>query len=501
MTADTPQTRTERIEEIIHSFRGRRILVAGDLILDRYLWGDVERTSPEAPVPVVKLRDRTTGLGGAANVVSNLTALGARPSVIGVLGDDEEALAFRQHLRELGVGAAGLLVDRERPTTVKTRVMALGQQLIRLDSEATEPLPRALQQRLLKRFRKALSAAEVVVLSDYDKGVLAGGVCEKMISLARRAKKTVVVDPKGIDYRKYKGATVIKPNRKEARAAAGVEIDSLESLGRAARVLLRQTGAEAIVVSRSGEGASVYQRRHAATHISSQARDVYDEAGCGDSFVAAMSLALAAGASFADATRLGNAAGSVVVGKLGVADVEPHELLQALQPGGATHKLRSGAQMAREIEARRAAGKRVVLTNGCFDLIHLGHIKFLEQARRLGDALAVAINSDRSVRALKGPPRPVLGEEERISILASLDTVDYIVVFDEKTPERLLRQVRPDILVKGKDLAPEEIVGREIVEAYGGKVVSLPQLGEVTTDAVVERIARRTAGRSSIPKK
>jgi len=489
--ADSFRAPIERLEEIIERFRGRRVLVAGDVILDRYVWGDVERTSPEAPVPVVRLRDQTSLLGGAANVIANLAALGARPSLVGAVGHDAEAGELRQLLRGLGVGAGGLVVDRGRPTTVKTRVMSMGQQLLRLDREQAAVFPPPLARRLIGRFEKALPAAEAVILSDYDKGVLSPALCREMIALARRGKKLLIVDPKGTDYRKYRGATVLKPNEKETQAATGIPIRSEESLAQAARALLRTVGAQAIVVTRGGLGVSVFERSKPPAHISAQARSVYDVTGAGDSFVAAMSLSLAAGAAVAEAAQIGNAASSIVVGKLGAATTEPTELLRSLDPGRGAHKLRSASQLRSEIEALRAAQKRVAFTNGCFDLLHLGHIKFLEHARQLGDALIVALNSDRSVRAIKGPPRPVLGEQERASILASLDAVDYVVIFDETTPERLLELLRPDILVKGKDLKPEEVVGREIVESYGGRVVRLPLLGEMTTDAMVERIARQ----------
>ncbi|MCX7017118.1 MAG: D-glycero-beta-D-manno-heptose-7-phosphate kinase [Candidatus Sumerlaeota bacterium] len=482
---------TERLESIVHGFRGRAVLVVGDIILDRYVWGDVSRISPEAPAPVVRLRDQTSGLGGAANVVANLAALGARPALVGVVGADAAAAELRSLLSAIGVGANGLVVDRARPTTVKTRVMSMGHQLLRLDREDDSAFPSAVARRLVKAFAHVLPSAEVVVFSDYDKGVLAPGLCEMLLSLAKQAGKPTLVDPKGADYRKYRGATILKPNEKEA-AAAGLKIGSDDALAAAARSLQKTAQCRAVVVTRGGLGVSVFERGKPPAHFPARARSVYDVTGAGDSFVAAMAAALAAGASVAEAARIGNAAGAIVVGKLGAATTEPAELLAWLEPGRPVHKLRSVQQMRAEVEALRAAGRRIVFTNGCFDLLHLGHIKFLERARQLGDALIVALNSDRSVRAIKAPPRPVLNEEERASILASLDAVDYILIFDEPTPERLLALLRPDILVKGKTQRADEVVGREIVESHGGKVVLLPLLGETTTDAMVERIARQT---------
>lgn len=483
---------------IIKRFRRRRILVVGDVILDRYLWGDVERTSPEAPVPIVTLRNQTATLGGAANVAANLASLGALPAVVGVIGLDEAGAEFRRVLGEIGVAPGGLVVDPLRPTTVKTRVIALGQQLIRLDKEQDSPLATSIAAKLMAKFRTELRRAGAVVLSDYGKGVLGRALCEAFIRAARKSRVPVIVDPKGIDYAKYRGASVIKPNRKEAEAATGCRIDSAEGLSRAAAALLRQTGATGIVISRGGEGASVFERgNRKPVHIAAQARSVYDVTGAGDSFIAAMALALAAGSDLPDAARLGNAAGSVVVGKLGAATVNSEELARAIQPGSSSpSKIRSSSQLRRELDALRASGKQIIFTNGCFDLFHPGQIKFLEEARRLGDVLVVAINSDRSVRAVKGAPRPVLGQAERGSLLSSLDSVDFVVVFDELTPKSLVSMLRPDILVKGKSMQKTDIVGREIIEGYGGRVVVLPQMGSLTTDSVVRRIAKGSRSKS-----
>ncbi|MCE5230265.1 D-glycero-beta-D-manno-heptose-7-phosphate kinase [bacterium] len=482
-------TSPERLEKIIHSFAGRRVLVAGDVILDRYVWGDVERTSPEAPVPVVKWRRQSTNLGGASNVVANLCALGGTPELVGLVGNDEAADEFRAKLKELGVSDRGLVADRERPTTIKTRIMSQGQQLLRLDREDDGKLGEALGKRLIERFEKLLARAELVILSDYDKGVLAPKLCAEMIEKARAAGKMVVIDPKGVDYRKYRGADVITPNQKEAQAASGIKIDGEPALVEAAAELRRVVKGRAVVITRGAQGVSVFERGRAATHVPAQARAVFDVTGAGDTFIATLGLALAAGASIAEAARLGNAAGSIVVGKLGAATADPAELLAAVRPGHAGWKLRSAEQIASEIEALRAAGKRIVFTNGCFDLLHIGHLKFLERARALGDVLIVAINSDASVRRLKKPPRPILGEEERAALLASLDAVDFIVVFDEDTPEKLLERLKPDILVKGKVPGVSGVVGRDIVENYGGKVEVLPLMGAVTTDSMLERIA------------
>ena len=331
--AKVSETLDEKWRGIIEGFTGRRLLVVGDVILDRYLWGDVDRTSPEAPVPIVRLSDETTVLGGASNVIANLAALGARPSLVGLVGRDAEGDNVRGHLAELGVGSGGLVVDRRRPTTLKTRVVSLGQQLLRLDREEGDSISADAARRIMVRFEKALRSAELVILSDYGKGVLNQRICVEIIARTRRARKRVIVDPKGMDYRKYRGAWAVKPNQREAEAASGVKIDSTAALGRAARRLQKELRTEGLVITRGGQGVSVFERRRKPVHVSAQVRAVYDVTGAGDSFTAAMSLATAAGATLADAARIGNAAGSIVVGKLGCATATPEELLQALQPG------------------------------------------------------------------------------------------------------------------------------------------------------------------------
>lgn len=483
------QAAPERLEKLINSFAGRHVLVAGDVILDRYVWGDVERTSPEAPVPVVRWRSHSTNLGGASNVVANLYALGGKPELVGLIGVDEAGLELLEALDELGVGRRGLVIDNERPTTIKTRIMSQGQQLLRLDREDDGALGESLSRKLIQRFKKLLGSVAVVILSDYDKGVLAPKLCAEMIEAARAAGKPVIIDPKGVDYRKYRGADVITPNQKEAQAASGIKIDGEPALVQAAAALHRAIKGRAVVITRGAQGVSVFENKKPATHIPAQARAVYDVTGAGDTFIATLGLALAAGASVAEAARLGNAAGSIVVGKLGAATADPAELLAAVRPGHAAWKLRSAEQLVNEMVALRAAGKRIVFTNGCFDLFHIGHLKFLERARALGDVLIVAINSDAGVRRLKKPPRPILGEEERAALLGSLDAVDFIVVFDDDTPERLLERIRPDILVKGKVPGVSGVVGRSIVETYGGRVEVLPLMGAVTTDQMLEKIA------------
>ena len=324
-----PSISAASLRGAVERLKDRRVLVVGDVILDRYIWGEVDRVSPEAPVPVVQMTNQTLRLGGAANVISNLAALGARAELVGVIGDDDEADRLRSEIQELGLNAAGLIRAARRPTTVKTRILSMGQQLLRLDSESTNEVDGAIAERLLARTEKALKRCEVVILSDYLKGVLNAETCPRLITMARRAGVPIIVDPKGIQYQKYAGATIIKPNQKEAEAAAAHKIDGEAALIEAGRKIQRLTRARAVVITRGEQGVMVFERRRAPVPIPTHTQAVYDVTGAGDTFVAVMGAALATGAAILESASLGNVAGSIVVGKLGASTVTPAELLEA----------------------------------------------------------------------------------------------------------------------------------------------------------------------------
>lgn len=466
----------------IPDFSTARVLVAGDVMLDRYWHGGASRISPEAPVPVVRVEQSDDRPGGAANVAVNVAALGAHASVVGAVGDDEAAAVLAQGLRDRGVGA---LLERVSGghTVTKLRVISRNQQLIRLDFE--DGFPTLSAGRLRNRFRGALRDADLVVLSDYGKGAL--GEVAGLISDAREADLRVLVDPKGRDFARYRGATLITPNLPEFEQVVGpcASDEELESRGEQLR---RELSLEALLVTRGEAGMSLIQNS-GVLHLPTVAREVYDVTGAGDTVVSTFAAALAAGLTLPDATRLANLAAGIVVAKLGTASVSVAELRRALYEREEHDRgvVDEDALLLRLQEAR-GRGERLVMTNGCFDILHAGHVSYLEQARRLGDRLIVAVNDDASVRRLKGPERPVNSVEQRMHVLAGLASVDWVVPFTEDTPERLICRVLPDILVKGGDYRPEQVAGGACVTRNGGEVVILGFIPGQSTSRIVARI-------------
>lgn len=472
-----------------------RILVVGDVMLDHYLRGTVERTSPEAPVPVLRVEAEDYILGGAANVAHNLAVMGARVDLAGIIGNDANGPILKQLLDKAGIGSSLLAVDKARPTTLKTRALAQGQQILRIDREVAHPVSGSVEGRFLASLKQVVHRYDGVLFSDYGKGVLTPVLLSALIGECRRLDKPTTADPKGLQYRRYRGIDYLTPNQKETQAASGIEIVDEKSLRRAVMQLHRQVLGKAICVTRGAQGVAVFPCRGRAVHIPAHPREVYDVTGAGDTFIAHLSLGLFQGLELAQAAAWGNLAAGIVVGRLGVAVVSPGELLSEAAGDRGWVKHRTLDELEPIVRSLRAAGKRVVFTNGCFDLLHVGHLRLLESARALGDCLIVAINSDESVRAVKGRPRPLLPENERAAILASLDCVDYVTVFRERSPERLLRVLKPDVLAKGGNLEPEEVVGREIVQNYGGAIQLLPLFGERSVSGLLEQWgASKSAG-------
>jgi D-beta-D-heptose 7-phosphate kinase/D-beta-D-heptose 1-phosphate adenosyltransferase len=472
------------VADRLSSLTRLRVLVVGDLMLDHYIWGGVERINPEAPVQILRKERETRVPGGASNVAHNIRSLGAIPVLVGLIGRDAQAALFRDCLRECGVSDRRV-VACDRPTTVKSRVMSMGQQLLRIDEEDTRPVPAALLAKLVSNALRELPRCGAVILSDYAKGVVVPELIRPVLAEARRLGVPVLADPKGPSWEKYRGVDLLTPNQKEASQASGMEIHSEEDLRAAGRLLLRQCGPRALVVTRGAEGVAVLRPGRRVQTLPARAREVFDVAGAGDSFIAGLALGLAAGLGLAEAAALGNHCGGIVVAKVGVATVSPRELLEALEGNSPSKKIRSLEELKLLAAEWRARGRKVVFTNGCFDLLHPGHIRFLHQAHALGDLLIVGLNTDRSVRALKGPGRPYLPQEERAALLSALEVVDYLLLFDEPTPERALDELRPDILVKGRNIPPDQVVGREIVEAHGGAVRRLPILYDLSVSDIV----------------
>ena len=478
---------------LVHALGRPTVVVIGDLMLDRYVFGSVARISPEAPIQVLRVGREQERPGGAASVATNLHALGAEVRLIGFTGQDGAAGRLRSLLEADEIDVRGLVAVADRVTTLKTRMVAgraAGhQQILRVDREDDGPFAEADEQRLLAACETELAGAHCVVLSDYAKGVLSARVTVRVIGLARARGIPVVVDPKGGNYSKYRGATVVTPNRKEAREATGIEMSSRDAFSRAGRALLDLAGVEAVVITLDKDGMAVIERDGGERVVPTTPREVFDVSGAGDVVTAVLGLALGDGRSLYEAVLLANVAAGVECGKVGAVPVTRDEVLQALGAvPEASHRVVSVEQLLGALEPFRAAGREVVFTNGCFDILHAGHVRYLQAARRLGQALVVGLNDDASVRRLKGPERPINSQADRAELLASLSCVDFVVLFGEDTPLEVISRVLPDVLVKGEDWRDKGVVGSDIVEAHGGRVVLVPLLEGRSTTGLVDRI-------------
>jgi D-beta-D-heptose 7-phosphate kinase/D-beta-D-heptose 1-phosphate adenosyltransferase len=471
--------------------RPPRILVIGDLMIDRYLVGSCERLSAEAPVQVVNVAEETRSLGGAGNVVANLVALGAHATLVAVIGDDLAVTPLPGLLERHGVRTDGLVVDATRSTTVKTRVVASRQQIVRFDVETAAAVPAAVEDELLDRFATRLPDADVVVLSDYGKGVLTPRVARECIALCAKRGTPAYVDPKGTDYAKYRGATMITPNRKEAAAAAGIAMTSAGAVSQAGQRLLRDHAVTACLITLSEEGMALFEggREH---RLPTEAREVFDVTGAGDTVIASVAFAIACGLPLLDACRFANRAAGIVVGKLGAATATLAEIRNATVPrqAGLDEKILDADGLCERLAEDRRSGKSVVFTNGCFDILHAGHVRYLAEARRFGDVLVVGLNSDDSTRRLKGPARPVNTEGDRATLLAGLASVDYVVTFADDTPIALIERIVPDVLVKGGDYRAEDVVGADVVTRARGAVKIVPFLDGKSTSDLIDRIVK-----------
>jgi D-beta-D-heptose 7-phosphate kinase/D-beta-D-heptose 1-phosphate adenosyltransferase len=465
-----------------------RVLVAGDVMLDRYWSGDTGRISPEAPVPVVRVEEAEERVGGAGNVAANVAALGAGVTLFALAGEDPEAARIEELLQQRGCAVRLERLAGQR-TVTKLRVLSRHQQLLRLDFE--QPYPPSASAGLAAACREAVAQHDLVVLSDYAKGTLADPGA--FIDAARAAGRPVVVDPKRTDFAAYRGATVVTPNQAELRAVVGAWRDE-DHLEEKARRLLEEQDFGALLVTRSEQGMTLVPRAGAAVHLAAEAREVFDVTGAGDTVVAVLGVALAAGMETQQAAELANTAGGIVVGKLGTATTNRRELIAARMSRVPETTGMVGESVLLELVARaREAGERMVMTNGCFDILHPGHVAYLEQAAALGDRLVVAVNDDASVTRLKGSGRPVNPLAQRMAVLAGLRSVDWVVPFSEDTPERLVCAVAPDYLVKGGDYRPDDIAGARCVREAGGEVVVLDFVEGFSTTAIIQSLGRGLA--------
>ncbi len=482
--------------QIVERFADQRILLVGDFMLDRYISGDAERISPEAPVPVLRVVEQEERVGGAGAVALNIAALTAGVTCFGLLGEDAAGLAVRAQLERAGADTGGMLAAGDRPTTTKIRFVGLAehrhrQQLLRVDDEVARPIGAEQIEQLAARVVAALPGAGAVCLEDYAKGVLAPDLCQRVIAAARAAGVPVLIDPcRGGGWDKYRGATLMTPNRAELEQAAGDAVGDADLPAVAAR-LTADLDLDALVVTLGRDGALLVRRDGTATRFPTQPRAVYDNTGAGDAVLAMIAVALAAEAKLEQAVRLSNVAGGLEVSKFGCVPIARDEVIGELQAGYDQRrgKLRTVAELQAELQARRQRGETAVFTNGCFDLLHPGHVELLERSRALGSLLVVGLNSDASVRAQgKGDDRPIRNERDRTRMLAALEAVDYVVLFDDPSVQGLIQQVAPDVLVKGGDYELHEVVGGDFVQGRGGRVEIIPFVSGHGTTEELRRI-------------
>jgi len=481
------------IERLAH-LGSPRVAVVGDFMLDRYVYGYADRLSPESPVPVLNVINREDCCGGAGNVAAAVAALGGRADCVGTIGQDEAGQKLASLLAAVGCGTENLLRLADRRTTVKTRCVGLAQhrhaqQMLRVDEEDTSPLGSTAWHELTQSLRRALPSCDLVALEDYNKGVFPPELTPELIRAARDAGKSVLVDPACIrDYGRYHGCSLLTPNRYEAELASGVKIQDNRSLAEAAAKVMQAAASEAVVITMDKEGCYVRTRGGQGVRVPTRPRQVYDVTGAGDQVLAMLAVALGGGCSLEESAALANVAGGLEVERFGVVAITRAEVADELRRmvGLRGSKVMDRPALALEVQRRKRLGQTVVFTNGCFDLLHMGHVRYLRQARELGHCLVVAINSDAGVARLKGPNRPVISQGERAEMLAALECVDCVTVFGEDTPCELLELLRPDVLVKGG--TTPVVVGREIVEGYGGRVLTTPAVEGLSTTQIIDRI-------------
>jgi D-beta-D-heptose 7-phosphate kinase/D-beta-D-heptose 1-phosphate adenosyltransferase len=486
---------SESLLKIVTNLGSPKVLVVGDFMLDIYVYGDALRISPEAPVPVLNVTDTEYRCGGAGSVAANLATFGAKPYCLGIIGNDQNGKTLKQKLSENAADITSLFEASDRPTISKQRLIGLAQhrhrqQLIRMDQESTEPFPEAQYGRIVQAYKGILTEVDIVCLQDYNKGVLSSSLCKEMISLATQANKKVLVDPSlTSDYTKYTNATLITPNRKEASIVTGIEIRTVQTAAKAAEKLHKDLMLTSVVITLDKEGAYLKTETQSEL-VPTKPRSVYDVTGAGDIVLAMLAITLAAGYDYKTAVQLANVAGGIEVEKFGAATVTIDEIANELirQNAHQNNKLKSIDTLAEELAVCRKQKRTIVFTNGCFDVIHCGHVEYLNFCRRHGDVVVIGLNSDSSVKAIKGPERPVNNQEDRATVLAAMEAVDYITIFDEPDPLNLIKQVKPDVLIKGEDWAGKGVVGREFVESYGGKVILAPLVEGKSSTVTIDKM-------------
>jgi len=486
-------------EKCLKNMEEATILVVGDIMLDRFVYGSVERISPESPVPVLSISRETAMLGGAGNALANLAGLRVHGKMLSVIGNDENGIEIRKLAKELNINTDGLLIDDERPSIVKTRYLAGHQQLLRSDFERKQPLSPAKEKALLQKAKELTQDCDALIISDYGKGLLNDGIIRSLIKLGKAKNIPVLVDPKGLDYARYKGASVITPNKKELAEATGLAVESDQDIAAAAQKLIKQSGVEAVVATRSRDGMSVVGKKGVPVHLRTKDIEVFDVSGAGDTVIATVAAAMAAGAQLSEAAQLANLAASIVVSKVGTAPIRSKELRERLRGGDNAAPLCEMQEATENAQRWSAKGLKVGFTNGCFDVLHAGHTSYLAQARKKCDRLVVGLNCDQSVKILKGSDRPVHDENSRAAVLAALSSVDMVVLFgaqkegEDNTASALIEKLQPDFYFKGGDYTENQIPEASAVKAHGGEVCIMPFAEGHSTSASIAKIRDKAA--------
>lgn len=479
------------LTKFIPRFKGKKILIIGDIMLDEHIWSKVSRISPEAPVVVADVQKISHVPGGSGNVAANIKTLGGVPLLFGIIGHDSSGEKLIKALKDMGIETKFILRDKNRPTILKSRIIAGSQQVVRVDREDRSTISEETSSVFLQNVLKQISSSDAVIISDYGKGITTPKTCQAVIGLCRKLKKPVLIDPKGSDYKKYFGATIITPNLLEAEKATGIKIHDEKTLKKAGENLLKTIKSSYVLITKSEAGMSLFQKNGKTIDISGIKREVFDITGAGDSVISTLALSLSCGVGIKDACELSNLAGSIKVTKIATQPVGHEELTSALQEKEpASHKIKTRKEIEEISKKLKEDGEKIIFTNGCFDVLHLGHVRYLKDAKKLGDILIVGLNSDSSVRTLKGSPRPYVEQDERAEIIASLESVDYVVVFDETRPHNLIRAVKPDVHVKGGDYKIKDLPEKSVVEELGGKIIVIPLTEGKSTTGLIEKILR-----------
>jgi len=487
------------INNLINKFDQAKVLLVGDIMLDSFIYGAVSRISPEAPIPVISVNREKKMLGGAGNVLANLAALGCETDIISIIGKDVAGQEVMQHVSDCGVSPHGMVEDLARPTILKTRYISQNQQLLRVDREEIVTPSEVIEKQIISITEKLMAKANILILSDYGKGVLSPNVIKSLIKLANKNKIPVVVDPKGNDFSVYKGASVVTPNRNELQGAMnGMTVKTDSDIESAGQALIKQSGIETVIVTRSEDGISVINKKDTPVHIPTKAREVYDVSGAGDTVVATIAAMMASGANTAQAAEVANIAGGLAVAKLGTAIISQAELMQAIENSDEDISndiapLMDWNAAKDQIEKWQAQGLKVGFTNGCFDIVHYGHVNYLARAKQKCDRLIMGLNHDQSVRILKGPTRPINDEVARASVIGALASIDMVVFFgaenegDDNTPCAVLDAIRPDVIMKGGDYTVDQLPEAKVVLAYGGEVEIMPLYDGYSTTRIIEK--------------